>query len=428
MRPTIPEPKIKLYKDGFDEHDKLSRKPTGEKLSELVERVDDPLVIALDGAWGGGKSLFLKCWVGEHLKRDGNTTQTVYFDAFEHDFLDDPLIALTGAIAERFEEADDKTAQKAWKKAKQVAPALGRALVRTGVSVATAGLVTQADELADAAINTVSSELDGEIAEFWKRESGKRVAMEGFRQALIDLTEPNEDETPTRKLIVVIDELDRCRPDYALSLLEIIKHFFNVSGVHFVLGVNLSELENSVRVRYGSKVDAATYLQKFYSIVMKLPRRIQYTQDYELYFLHASGQMQIPKSIHEITGALLKLYKGPTPMTPRTIQRILSVLALLPPNRPQHISDEILVTAAIVKVCAPGVYEAMRRNEVTVQNLQQVFSFGSDEQHLWNLVLKAASGSQVEWGPGQLLISEYLLPETCDEYLEVFDSSALEIR
>ncbi len=76
MRLTMPAPKIKLYKDGFAGHDKLGREKTGHRLSELVERIDDPLVIALDGAWGSGKSLFLKCWVGEHLKRDGNC-QTV---------------------------------------------------------------------------------------------------------------------------------------------------------------------------------------------------------------------------------------------------------------------------------------------------------------------------------------------------------------
>ncbi|WP_333848286.1 P-loop NTPase fold protein, partial [Phaeobacter italicus] len=69
MRLTVPEPKIDLYNDGFADHDQLDRKATGDKLSDLVERIDDPMVIALDGAWGSGKSFFLKCWVGEHLKR-----------------------------------------------------------------------------------------------------------------------------------------------------------------------------------------------------------------------------------------------------------------------------------------------------------------------------------------------------------------------
>jgi KAP family P-loop domain len=118
MRLTIPEPKIELYKDGFAEHDKLKRKDTGDRLSDLAERIDDSLVLALDGAWGSGKSHFLKCWVGEHLKRNDCTTQTVYFDALQHDFLDDPLIALTSAISERIERQPQSKAARAWQTAK----------------------------------------------------------------------------------------------------------------------------------------------------------------------------------------------------------------------------------------------------------------------------------------------------------------------
>lgn len=224
----------------------------------------------------------------------------------------------------------------------------------------------------------------------------------------------------------MIDELDRCRPDYALSLLEIVKHFFNVSGVHFVLGVNLSELQNSVRVRYGSNVDAATYLQKFYSVVLRLPRRIQYTQTYLLYYLHASGQMQIPVPIHKTAHALLERYNGTTPMTPRTIQRILTVLALIPHKRPQHISNEFLVTAAITKVCAPHIYEAMRLNELKTQDLRQVFNLDQNDLEPWHLVSRAAAGGDEVFESTTRLIPENLLQEICEEYLEIFDSSALQ--
>ena len=78
--------------------------------------------------------------------------------------------------------------------------------------------------------------------------------MYAFRLTLEELTKP--DDAKPIKLVIVVDELDRCRPDYALSLLEIIKHFFNVEGVHFVLGVNLSELQNIVRARYGRNIKA----------------------------------------------------------------------------------------------------------------------------------------------------------------------------
>lgn len=107
---TLPEPDITLYEDGLAKHDKLNRKPMADKLFNLVERIDDPLVIALDGGWGSGKSVFLKCWVGEHLKTHRDKATTLYFDAFEHDYLDDPLIAPTGALAERLGDEDTASA------------------------------------------------------------------------------------------------------------------------------------------------------------------------------------------------------------------------------------------------------------------------------------------------------------------------------
>ena len=58
MRLALPEPSITLYDDGLEKHDKLDRQPLADRLSDLVENNDDPLVIALDGGWGSGKSLF----------------------------------------------------------------------------------------------------------------------------------------------------------------------------------------------------------------------------------------------------------------------------------------------------------------------------------------------------------------------------------
>ncbi|MES0826344.1 KAP family P-loop NTPase fold protein [Ruegeria sp. SCP11] len=289
MRLTIPDPKIELYEDGFAAYDKLSRKPTGDKLSELVKRIDDPLVIALDGAWGSGKSFFLKCWVGEHLKRDGTTTQTVYFDAFKHDFLDDPLVALTGAIADRFRKPEGKQHeqnQKLTQHLKKTAWAVSKAAGRIGLSAVTFGATEILSDLGDEIAQAVSDKAkaflsketgDKQAEQFWDAHQAKIAAMDAFRLALTELTEPKEEngnERPTKKLVIVVDELDRCRPDYALLLLETIKHFFNVDGVHFVLGVNLEQLQNSVKARYGSGTEAEAYLQKFYSLKLKLPRMI----------------------------------------------------------------------------------------------------------------------------------------------------------
>ena len=337
---VIPEPKINLYEDGFEDHDQLSRKPTGEKLSELVDQIEDPLVIALDGTWGSGKSFFLKCWVGEHLKRPMTTTQTVYFDAFQYDYLDDPLVALTGAISDRFRTKEDEQQEqheKRKQKLKQFAFIMSKASMRVALSVATAGISERLNELGGETIRSAGQEFKEiiakepggkEVEQFWTAHYMKIAAMTEFRDTLRDLTKPN-DGMPN-KLVVVVDELDRCRPDYALSLLEIIKHFFNVEGVHFILGVNLIELQNSVRARYGSTVDATTYLQKFYSVVVRLPSSVQGSIDYLRYFESAFDLIQIDPALRSTAQKYLKSYISETPMTLRVVQRILDDSCLNP--------------------------------------------------------------------------------------------------
>ncbi len=398
VRLYIPEPKIKLYEHGFDDtdedgrkHDQLNRKETSKKLSDLVERIDDPLVIALDGAWGSGKSVFLKCWVGEHLKHHGEKTQTVYFDAFEHDYLDDPLIALTSAISERIERDPESQSAKAWRMAKNAAPFLGKAALRLG----TAALVGKAISLTgdeDGALNDIGdkfAEEGGDIAKslngFWKKEDGKRAAMDAFRKALIQLTEPNKDGEPTKKLVIVVDELDRCRPDYALSLLEIIKHFFSVDGVHFVLGVNLKELQNCVRARYGANSDSERYLQKFFHVQMPFtlkkrapgsPSDVSNYFDHLCQIMQVNGSSEIEPLIEALKVAVLSTSHGEG-LALRDVQRIATRAALSPKLKNSASNLEWCIAAGLVLLVTirPSLVDKLKKGELEFLEADDVFSF-----------------------------------------------------
>ena len=101
MRRLFPDPQVKrLYEDGFGENDFLNRRQTGEALSDLLNRLEEPLVVALDSQWGSGKTWFLQRWVGEHDKANENSI-VVYFDAFAHDYVSDPLPALVSELVGR---------------------------------------------------------------------------------------------------------------------------------------------------------------------------------------------------------------------------------------------------------------------------------------------------------------------------------------
>ena len=72
-------------------------------------------------------------------------------------------------------------------------------------------------------------------------------------------------------LVVMIDELDRGRPSYAVELLEVAKHLFSVDQIVFVLAVNRSELAHSIKALYGDGFDVKGYMRRFFDVDFRLP-------------------------------------------------------------------------------------------------------------------------------------------------------------
>lgn len=346
---------------------------------------------------GAGKSHFLKCWIGEHLKTHDNT-EMLYFDAFAHDYLDDPLVALTGALAERLEAEDVNVpatvAEKAVSAVRKIVPFVSRTALRMGVAYLTAGLVNRADEMLggtdeenDDAKNTSSGVggVAGNVANeaidgFWAKETGKQKAVEGFHAALKGLTEPDENGSPTRRLVVVVDELDRCRPDYALNLLEIIKHFFNVEGVHFVLGINQRAMQNHVIARYGAGIDAALYLQKFVQLTMRLGNKVgNHIRDpaYRHYFSHIYAQMGLGDGYASYVKEYVDHLSGSTELTLRGLQQLARLCAVTPwPSGWHERSREINLISGLLYLEAmhPDIIVKMRDKKLEWTDIQKSLS------------------------------------------------------
>ena len=73
------------------------------------------------------------------------------------------------------------------------------------------------------------------------------------------------------KMIIIIDELDRCKPSYAILMLEIVKHIFDIPNITFILSVNLKQLKASIEKSYGSNIDSQHYIDKFIKLTFDLP-------------------------------------------------------------------------------------------------------------------------------------------------------------
>lgn len=331
VRFSPPVEQVTLYETGFSDNDAFGRARLGKSLSRVVDRIEDPLVIALDGPWGCGKTWFLERWVGAHRAQNGGKAKTVYFDAFAHDFLDDPLIALVGLVKER---AQNEKSTATIKKMTGAAARLARPVARIGLAAATAGISELTGAALDAAIAAGGKEVADAAEAFWKREDGRREAMKQLRDALSELTKPEKDSAPV-PLVVVVDELDRCRPDYALALLEVIKHFFAAPNIHFVLGVNMNALQHSVRVRYGADFDAERYLRRFVSIEMRLTDNLEDHDSsplVEAHLVQTAGAMGLSLEGVEPLKNAFGLFASNRGATLRDANRLLSHAALVDPN------------------------------------------------------------------------------------------------
>ncbi len=383
MKIFSPEPHVNLYEEGFEDNDILDRSKVGKSLSDLVERIEDPMVVALDGGWGTGKTYFLKRWVGAHAVDNQGTAKTVYFDAFANDYLSDPLPALVSALRERFPNADKSTV----KRIKGAVFKLAKPVARMGLAVATKGATEVLAPVGDAAVNALSDEASNALETYWSQVDGRRAAMEEFRLALTELVaapdETEGDDAPAgARLVIVVDELDRCRPDYALEVLEVIKHFFSIPGVTFVLGVNLEALENSVKARYGADIDASAYLRKFINVTLSLPSEIGSPNHQEstniVYLKHYLSEMKVPEHISERLQLHINLVARNNRVSIRDIGKILSSVSLLSGdllNDKEKLQGciDVTITLLVSRIIRPDLYPKFLDACVTESDLEEYF-------------------------------------------------------
>ena len=141
------------------------------------------------------------------------------------------------------------------------------------VEKVTGGLVVPAKLWADLNEEAVETATEERLDKYQKAQD----VIEEFKEKLEDMARAHTDRTIQvdtgihYPLVVMIDELDRCRPSYAVELLETAKHLFDVDQIVFVLAVNRKQLAHTVRALYGNKFEAEAYLHRFIDLDVHLP-------------------------------------------------------------------------------------------------------------------------------------------------------------
>lgn len=285
--------------------DRLGRKPYADFLTtylrnRCVNEKDGaqtltPFCISIDAKWGEGKTFFLQTWMAALQQEARNPV--FLFDAWTSDFDTDPIVAFMAAFKHALDaeikklpvafEAEKALADGVRKLGKAVMPtlkALGRAVVEKhapGFIGAVADIATESkssndgetrlDEQLDSAKDTVSEALfKSLLAESTKRKALIADFRKEIERTLRYLADNSAVELP---MFVFIDELDRCRPTFAVELLEGLKHVFNIPGLCFVVATNIEQLAHSVKAVYGEGFDGTAYLQRFFDVGYVLPRQ-----------------------------------------------------------------------------------------------------------------------------------------------------------
>ena len=239
---------INISKDDPFANDLLERRESIEVLTHLVGSFEGPCVMAIDAPWGHGKTTFLKIW-DEYLR--SKEFRTIEFNAWETDYSKDPFVTLSSELVAGFERyKDDSTAKKIADHAKEISAIILPNFLSAAIPGPTG--------------NIIGAYVENQITAYRKKQN----SVKEFTQTLQDAV---KQEYKNKPLIIIIDELDRCRPSYAIELLEVAKHVFAVDHIVFVLAVNRSQLSHSVKALYGNDFDAYGYLRRFFDVDFRLP-------------------------------------------------------------------------------------------------------------------------------------------------------------
>lgn len=267
---TLAPPKYIFDHENPFNGDVFNRRKLAQQLTNYLDRLKEGTVIAIDAPWGEGKSWFGRNWASE---LNANNYRVVYLDAFQQDFIDEPFLLIASEISNLLDE--DKTKTQALKEG--AAEVMG-ALMPLGTKV----LLNFAGKLI-LGISDVSKEWEeaiqkaaddaSDVTQKWlekkvEKYNQEKESIENYKKSLTDFCTSQE-----KPVVFFIDELDRCKPTFAIKLIERIKHFFDVPNLIFVLLLNKSQLEVAIKGVYGEKTDASTYLGKFVHISFKLPKK-----------------------------------------------------------------------------------------------------------------------------------------------------------
>lgn len=333
--------------------DLWDRRRLGEQLTNYVDRLNCGAVLALDARWGEGKTWFVRHWAKHLTDTDHNV---IYLDAFANDYLEDPFLVISSEITSCLSKDDDLDQshldtfkEKAAAAYHALLPSLPKVLLTLGLNLISGGVLgtlaqqvhESGEKVIESATDTLGEKIQESIEAKIENHEADKSTLQSFKQELARLA--NELDKP---LVFIIDELDRCRPDFAIRLIERIKHFFDLPKIVFVLVMDKTQFSNIVCHNYGyDKKIGEEYLDKFIDFTIKFPQ-LDAINNYEMLLkeqLFRIGEIENRKhfSTFYFWILALQLYKN---YNSRELIRKVNQYALL---RINNLNKDMIVIAII---------------------------------------------------------------------------------
>ena len=231
------------------------------RILKHLKNSQDGCSVSLHGDYGTGKTWFLKMWENFLNEKGYNV---FYLDMWESEFYKDPLISFGHAVLHGFEDDSlKKCLNIILSYTKGTLKNLPKALLGSK------GVQLKKDENVDYILDEYKALED--LKKNIKKEIKEKINWEKTK----------------KPLFILVDELDRVQPPYALKALEAMKHFFLIPGVVFVFAVNKNQIQTSIRHHYGKDMDFEGYYRRFFNLQQEIPR-INYGHFVE--YVHGQAQ------------------------------------------------------------------------------------------------------------------------------------------
>lgn len=233
-----------------------------EQILVLLSEQKQGRVFALDGKWGYGKTYILeqleKKLVG--LQKEGTNDDRFYvfhYNCWQYDYYEEPAVAIVSAMLEKYGEANkaEKALQKEYTDLKTVLGKIAGEFTKNKIGI---NLVELCNELEENKGDKIGNPSDFDN-------------MFAFKKTLDFTRNQIRELSKNKTVLLVVDELDRCMPEYAIKVLERLHHMFEgLDNVIVLLAIDSTQLEHSVKEIYGEQVDTERYLRKFISFRVRL--------------------------------------------------------------------------------------------------------------------------------------------------------------